>query len=136
MEMRDGNQITHAAALVTVVDDDESVREALLSLLKSVGFRVLGFATAEEFLNEVEDNMPDCLILDVRMPGISGLELQQILIKKTGGCSIVFISAHSEENAQAKAMAAGAIGFILKPFSEDSLLEAVNLAISSSGGTK
>lgn len=136
MKKKDANQITDVAALVTVVDDDESMREAIMSLLKSVGFRVLAFATAEDFLNEVEDNIPDCLILDVRMPGISGLDLQQVLIEKTAYCPIVFISAHSEEGAQEKALAAGAIDFILKPFSEDSLLEAVSLAIASSGQTK
>jgi two-component system response regulator FixJ len=70
------------------------------------------------------------------MPGISGLELQQILIEKTIDCPIVFISAHSEENAREKALAAGAIDFILKPFSENSLLEAVDLAITSSSRTK
>lgn len=136
MKKKDGNQITDASALVAVVDDDESIREALGSLLKSVGFRVSVFASAEEFLNKADDNMPDCLILDVRMPVMSGLELQQILNRKTGGgCPIVFISAHSEENAQEKALDAGAIGFILKPFNEDSLLEAVNLAIESTGQT-
>lgn len=136
MKKRVGNQITDMAPLVAVVDDDESIREAVMSLLKSVGFRVLAFAAAEDFLNEVKDNMPDCLILDVRMPGISGLGLQKILIEKKADCPIVFISAHSEENAQEKALDAGAIDFILKPFSEDSLLEAVNSAISWAGRTK
>ena len=136
MEKKDGSQITDVAALVIVVDDDESMREAVVSLLKSYGFRVLAFAMAEDFLNEFEDNIPNCLILDVRMPGMSGLDLQQILIKKKANCPIVFISAHSVEGAQEKALDAGAIDFIFKPFSEDSLLEAVNLAIASSGQTK
>lgn len=114
---------------VAVVDDDESMQEALESLLKSVGFRAAVFASAEDFLKAGRDFRPDCLILDVGMRGMSGIELQTKLVAENRGISIVFISAHSERGAKEIALAAGAIDFLAKPFSEDSLLEAVKAAI-------
>ena len=120
-----------AAPLIGVVDDDESMREALESLLKSVGFRTAVYASAKEFLNATGQIAPDCLILDVRMPGINGLELQQQLIQKNSRIPTIFISAHSEAGEKAQALAAGAVDFLDKPFSEDSLLGAVGAAIKS-----
>ena len=116
---------------VAVIDDDESMREALESLLKSVGFRVAIFASAKEFLNAIEHDVPDCLILDVLMPGMNGLELQKKLNEDSIRIPIVFISAHGEAGEKAQALAAGAIDFLHKPFSEDSLLGAVGAAIKS-----
>ena len=118
-----------AAPLVGVVDDDESMREALESLLKSVGLRTAVYATAEEFLKQVGHNAPDCLILDVRMPEMSGLELQRKLMRENIPVPIVFISAHSEAGEKEQAFAAGAVDFLYKPFSEDSLLGAVGAAV-------
>jgi FixJ family two-component response regulator len=117
--------------LVAVVDDDQSMREALESLLKSVGFRTAIFASAKEFLNAIENGVPDCLILDVLMPEMNGLELQMKLIGENIPVPIVFISAHGEAGEEAQALAAGAIDFLCKPFSEDSLLAAVGAAIKS-----
>lgn len=119
------------APLVAVVDDDESMREALRSLLKSVGFRTAVFASAEDFLNSGERDELDCLILDVRMPQMNGLELQQKLVAEASRLPIVFISAHSERGEKERAIAAGAIDFLSKPFSENALLEAVGAAIES-----
>lgn len=119
------------APLVGVVDDDESMREALESLLKSVGFRAAIFASAKEFLNAIEHDVPDCLILDVLMPEMNGLELQKKLIEENIRIPIVFISAHGEAGEKEQALAAGAIDFLYKPFSEDSLLRAIGAAIKS-----
>ncbi len=131
MNERDRTQATDQTPLVIVVDDDESMREALMSLLKSAGFRARDFATAREYLLEAGVISPACLILDVRMPEISGLELQRMLIERSAECPIVFISAYSGQSAQKKALAAGAVDFILKPFDDDYLLEAVSRAIVS-----
>ena len=116
---------------VAVIDDDESMREALESLLKSVGFRTTIFASAKEFLNAVKKDVPDCLILDVLMPEMNGLELQKKLLEENIPVPIVFISAHGETGEKAQALAGGAIDFLHKPFSEDSLLGAVGAAIKS-----
>ena len=122
--------------LIGVVDDDESMREALESLLKSVGFRVAIFASAKEFLNATEHEVPDCLILDVLMPEMNGLELQKKLIEENIRIPIVFISAHGEAGEKEQVLAAGAIDFLYKPFSEDSLLRAVGAAINLSDQRK
>jgi two-component system response regulator FixJ len=116
---------------VGVADDDESMREALESLLKSVGFRTAIYASAQEFLNAGECSSLDCLVLDVRMPDMDGLELQQKLIELNNPIPIVFISAHSEKSEKERAIASGAIDFLEKPFSEDSLLGAIEAAIRS-----
>jgi FixJ family two-component response regulator len=117
--------------LVAVVDDDESMREALESLLKSVGFRVVIFVSAKEFLKAIEHDVPNCLIVDVLMPEMNGLELQKELIQQNSRIPIVFISAHGEAGEKEQALAAGAIDFLYKPFSEASLLGAVGAAIRS-----
>ena len=120
---------------ISVVDDDESVRRALGNLLSSVGYQVELFASAEEFLNAGHLHDTDCLILDVRMPGMSGLELQQRLAATNYLIPIIFITAHaSDEEARRRALEAGALDFLLKPFSEESLLNAVRAAMHSGGG--
>ena len=131
MKQKIGKSHEKNASLVCVVDDDESMREALESLLKSVGFRAAIFASAKEFLNAVKKDVPDCLILDVLMPEMNGLELQKKLNEDSIRIPIVFISAHGEAGEKAQALAAGAIDFLHKPFSEDSLLGAVGAAIKS-----
>ena len=124
-------------SLISIVDDDKSVGEALQSLMKSVGFRTAVFASAEGFLNSGDLNETACLILDVRMPGMSGLELQAELAASNRRIPIIFVSAHTPEGARARALAAGAVAFLLKPFSEDALLGAVNssLGIHRSGAS-
>ena len=117
-------------SLISVVDDDESLRESLEGLLKAVGYRVSVFSSAEAFLASQTPAKTGCLILDVRMPGMSGPELQQKL--KTNGrrIPIVFITAHGDEDVISRVMADGAIDCLLKPFSEDSLLHAIGLALA------
>jgi FixJ family two-component response regulator len=125
------NSQTKSPPLVCVIDDDDSMREALQSLLKSVGFRTTVFAAAEDFLKSGKLHELDCLILDVRMPGMNGLELQQKLVAENSRVPVIFISAHSEINEKVQAMAAGAVEFLYKPFSEESLLRAVGAALKS-----
>jgi FixJ family two-component response regulator len=117
--------------LISIVDDDESIREALESLVKSMGHRAEAFATAEEFLNSDRRQDTACLVLDVRMPGMSGLELQRQLAAANGPIPIIFITAHDDEQARAQALKAGAVDFLRKPFSEEALLNGVRSAVES-----
>ena len=116
--------------LISIVDDDDSVREALRSLIGSVGFRAEAFGSAEDFLSSSTVLDTDCLITDVRMPGgMSGLELQERLNAANSSIPIIFISAHDDGDARARAMKAGAVDFLQKPFSEDSLLGAIGASL-------
>ena len=111
---------------VSIVDDDESVREAIKSLLRPVGLGAAVFASAEEFLKSDRVNNTGCLILDVRMPGMSGLELQEQLATAHYKIPIIFITAHvSDREARNRALQAGAVDFLSKPFSEETLLKDV-----------
>jgi len=116
-------------ALISIVDDDESVRVALKSLIGSVGLRAEVFASAEEFLHSRLLSETDCLIADVRMPGMSGLELQDRLKGDNSPIPIIFISAHDDGDARVRGLQAGAIDFLQKPFSEDSLLRAIGISL-------
>jgi len=111
---------------VSVVDDDEAVRESLESLLKSMGYRVNTFAAAEQFLQLDDTSATDCLILDVRLGGMSGPDLQRELIARSRTVPIVFITAHGDEMTRARVMADGAVECLVKPFSAEVLLAAVN----------
>jgi len=117
--------------LISVVDDDESVRESLSGLIRSVGFGVMVFASAEEFLHSDQLSDTDCLILDVRMPGMSGLELQRQLVAIDKLIPAIFITAHGDEDARVRALNEGAVEYLLKPFSEESLLTAIDTALNS-----
>ena len=121
-----------SVSLISVVDDDESVRESLEGLLKSMGFRVEAFALAMDFLNSQALEATDCLILDVRMPGMSGPELQRKLIASQHSIPIVFITAHGDEAVRARVLGDGAVDCLLKPFTEDALLNAVHAALGES----
>jgi FixJ family two-component response regulator len=116
-------------ALVSVVDDDESVRESLPDLIKEFGFAVQVFPSAEEFLASEYVDLTDCLILDVAMPGMPGLELQQVLERQGRDVPIVFITAHGNAASRTRAMSQGAAGYLLKPFSAADLLDALNSAL-------
>lgn len=116
--------------LISIVDDDESVREAIESLMKSVGYTARAFPSAGEFLNSSDFDDTDCLILDVQMPGMNGLELQSRLVASKRHVPIVFISAHSDADARARALDAGAVEFLQKPFSEDALLDAIKSSLA------
>ena len=119
--------------LVSVVDDDESVRESLPDLLRSFGLEVEAFSSAEAFLGSESLGRTRCLILDVAMPGMSGPELQQELVRRKHEIPIVFITAHSDERIRPKVLRRGAVGCLFKPFSETALLEAVNAALGAGG---
>ena len=116
--------------LISVVDDDEGVRESLGSLIRSVGFGVKAFASAEEFLSSDHPRVADCLVLDVRMQGMNGLELQRRLVASHCGIPVIFISAHGDEEVRARALREGAVDFLLKPFSEEALLNAIHTALN------
>ena len=116
-------------SLISIVDDDQSVREATTSLLKSNGFRVEVFSSAEDFLASRYLGETKCLILDVQMPGMSGLELQRRLTSANRDIPIVFISAHENQEVRKQAIRTGAIDFLPKPFSEEALLRAIRDAL-------
>src|ERR1051325_9302428 len=103
-------------AIVYVIDDDESIREALNSLIRSVGLAVQTFASAHEFLESRRPDVPACLILDVRMPGLSGLDLQRDLIEANIRIPIIFMTGHGDIPMSVRAMKAGAVEFLTKPF--------------------
>jgi FixJ family two-component response regulator len=113
------------APTVFVVDDDQSVREALASLLGSASIRVEAFASAREFLRHPRSEGPSCLVLDVSMPDLSGLDLQRELAAAALGIPIIFITAHADVPTAVQAMKAGAIEFLSKPFSEHALFDAI-----------
>jgi FixJ family two-component response regulator len=114
-----------ASSDVSVIDDDEPVRKSLQRLLRSVGLRVDAFASAEDYLQAQPPQNPGCLLLDVRMPGTSGLDLQAQL--QATGCKtpIIFMTAHEDCRAQTQALAAGAVAFLQKPLDDRALLAAV-----------
>ena len=117
--------------LISVVDDDDSVRESLRGLIRSVGFAVKVFASAEEFLNSDHLRNTDCLILDVRMPGMNGLELQRQLAATDRKIPVIFITAHGDDEVRSRALNGGAVDYLLKPFSEEALLNAIDAALKS-----
>jgi FixJ family two-component response regulator len=117
--------------VVVVVDDDESVRESLEALITTVGLQARAFASAEEFLDSGQQANTACLISDIRMPGMSGLELQTRLNADRCKIPIIFITAHGEEKVRMQALRAGAVEFLIKPFDDDALLDSVRAALSS-----
>jgi FixJ family two-component response regulator len=118
--------------LISIVDDDHSVRESLARLIRSVGFGVQVFGSAEEFLGAPAGRLADCLILDIRMPGMSGLDLQEQLAVTDRELPVIFITAHgSDQGVRARALAAGAVDYLLKPLSEEEVLHALDAALSS-----
>ena len=120
--------------LISVVDDDRSIVEAVVSLLESVGYTAAGFVSAQEFLNSPHLRRTACLILDVRMPGMSGLELQRRLAAENIHTPIIFITAHGDQEISADALRAGATALLRKPFGQESLLGALRSALASPGG--
>jgi FixJ family two-component response regulator len=116
-------------AMVFVVDDDVSVREALGSLIRSAGLRVETFATAQEFLARPRAEVPSCLVLDVQLPGLSGLDLQQRMAEGNMEIPIIFITGHGDVPTSVRAMKAGAVEFLTKPFLDRDLLDAIQQAI-------
>jgi len=117
--------------IVSIVDDDESIREALQGLMKIAGIPALVFASAEEFLDSGQQSRTGCLIADIRMPGMSGLQLQSKLNSDHHRIPIIFITAHGDENVRIEAVRAGAVEFLTKPFDKEALLDSVRAAFNS-----
>ena len=115
--------------MVAVIEDDESYRAAVQRLLKSAGFSVQAYSSAEVFLNSGQQNETGCLIADIRMPGMSGLELQSKLNSDHCPIPTIFITAHGDEKIRLEAMRAGAVKFLTKPFDGEALLAAVRVAL-------
>jgi FixJ family two-component response regulator len=119
-----------AGSMVFVVDDDQSVREALSSLIRSIGLDVETYASAHEYLRRPQQQSPACLVLDVRMPGLSGLDLQRELARQGREIPIIFVTAHGDIPMTVKAMKAGAAEFLSKPFRDQDLLDAICQALA------
>ena len=126
---------SEAQSTVYVVDDDASVRRGLSNLVRSVGLRAEVFASAAEFLAAKRPDAPACLILDVRLPGLSGLDFQAELTKARNQIPIIFITGHGDIPMTVKAMKAGAIEFLTKPFRDQDLLDAVQVALERARAT-
>jgi len=121
--------MTEAEAMVFVVDDDVGTRESLKNLVRSVGLRVEAFASAQDFLCSTRPDVPGCLVLDVRLPGLSGLDLQKRMVEVELEIPIVFISGHGDIPMSVRAMKAGAVEFLTKPFRDQELLDAIQQAL-------
>jgi FixJ family two-component response regulator len=117
--------------LIAIVDDDDSIRRALQGLLKSAELPAQSFASAEEFLKSGQRHQIACLIADIRMPGMSGLELQAKLNSERCKIPIIFITAHGDEKLRMQALRAGAVEFMAKPFDDEALLESVRVALEN-----
>ena len=114
---------------VFLVDDDHAMRDALGLLLDTAGFNTVSFSSATEFLERYDASQPGCLVLDIRMPGMSGMELQEALVEQTAGLPIIFLTGHGNVSMSAKAFRTGAIDFLEKPFDEAVLLERIHEAL-------
>ena len=122
-----------SAPLISIVDDDESQRESTKGLVRSLGYQAATFASAEEFLRSDSVDNTSCLITDVQMPGLSGIELQRGLIARGVEMPTIFITAFPEEGTRLRALTAGAFGYLGKPFSEESLIKCLDKALGRSG---
>src|SRR5215475_9308719 len=129
MKPRPGNGATERR-LLSVVDDDEMLRESLPDLLREFGFAARAFSSGQEFLLSDYLNETKCLILDVAMPGMSGLDIQEELKRRGRAIPIIFITGQKDEDIRKKALKQGAVKFLYKPFSDSALLDAVNAALS------
>ena len=116
-------------SIVFVVDDDASLRDALKSLIRSVGLQVELFGSTQEFLQRKGPNVPSCLVLDIRLPGISGLDFQRKLIEANISIPIIFITGHGDIPMSVRAMKAGAVEFLTKPFRDQDLLDAIHTGL-------
>ena len=122
--------MTEAKPVVFVIDDDQSVRDGLQGLIRSVGLKVSMFGSTQEFLESERPDVPGCLVLDIRLPGMGGLDFQRELAKSKNNLPIVFITGHGDIPMTVQAMKAGAIEFLTKPFRDQELLDAIQLGIA------
>jgi FixJ family two-component response regulator len=118
--------------LISIVDDDDALRNSLDDLIRSIGFRTEGFPSAEAFLSSNQARNTACLILDVRMPGMNGLDLQRQIVAADWRIPIIFITSHADDDARARALEGGAVAFLYKPFREEELLDAIDAALKYS----
>lgn len=123
--------MTDDDAIVYVIDDDEAIREALAGLLRSVGLKMIGYGSTRQFLAEPRQDAPHCLVLDVRLPGASGLEFQRELAAAGETIPIIFITGHGDIPMSVKAMKAGAVEFLTKPFRDQDLIDAIQSALET-----
>lgn len=119
--------------LISIVDDDESMREATKGLVRSLGYHAATFSSAEEFLNSDLVHRTSCLITDMQMPGLSGADLQHRLISQGRCMPTIFVTAFPDEKIRARVLTAGAIGYLSKPFTEESLITCLDTALSGDG---
>lgn len=122
-----------ADSIVFVVDDDVFIREALSSLIRSAGMRVVTFSSANEFVQQPPPEVPACLVLDVNLPGMNGMELQRELAQRNNDIPIIFITGHGDIPMSVRAIKAGAVEFLTKPFRDQDLLDAIQQAIKRDG---
>jgi FixJ family two-component response regulator len=118
---------------VYVVDDDESIRRALKRLLRSMGYHALTFESAEDFIDSAPEGGEGCLVLDIRLPGMTGLDLQEKLSSSGAKYAVIFMTAHDNPQWRQRAKRAGAVAYLRKPFDEQSLLDAIQLACHEGG---
>ena len=120
--------------MISIIDDDAFVRVATDGLVRSLGYRTTTFASAEDYLQSDRINDTSCVITDVQMPGLSGVELQSLLVARGNSTPMIFITAFPEEKVRARVLQAGAIGFLTKPFDEDHLIKHLQTALRSHDG--
>jgi len=118
--------------LISIVDDDDAIRNSLDDLIRSIGLRTQGFASAEAFMRSNQAPDTACLILDVRMHGMNGLDLQRQIVAANWRMPIIFITSHADDDARARALKAGAVAFLYKPFREEELINAIDAALKHS----
>jgi FixJ family two-component response regulator len=120
------------APVIAIVDDDDALRSSLDDLIRSIGFQTQGFPSAEAFLSSNQARDAACLILDVRMPGMSGLDLQRQIVVANWQIPIIFVTSHADDDARTRALETGAVAFLYKPFHEEELLNAIDVALKHS----
>ena len=131
--------MSNAKPLIAIVDDDESVCRALKRLVRSLGMNAETFASGQQFLDLIEampSFHPDCLVLDVQMPGLTGLEVQERLATNSNPLPVIFITAHDEAVPRERALAAGAVAFVRKPFQDELLIKTLRVALEPSADRK
>ncbi len=124
-ERREKKVTASPPPLISIIDDDESVRDSIQNLVRSAGMRAESFASAEDFLDARHLDDTDCIVLDIRMPGMNGLQLQQRLTDEGYSIPIIFVTAHPDEDVRRQALEAGASAYLRKPFETDALLQSM-----------
>lgn len=127
-------QVLRETTIVSIVDDDESVRDSVSALVRSLGYTPYAYPSAEDFLSSAAVESADCLVADIQMPGMNGIELQQALVRKGSKLPIIFITAFPEDHIKQKVLAAGAVCLLRKPCDGDVLVSCIESALTSRKG--